>query len=136
MNVVPQYQNMTGKMTAAADTIWENKEVRFDILVSQMKMRPGEILIDKLDSVEDTKGNAGDRGRLLVTNLRVIWHSQAMPRVSLSVGYSCILNITTKTVNSKLRGLTEALYILTKCNQTRLGLLLVLFRHFSIVVSF
>ena len=119
MNVVPQYENMTGKMTAAADTIWENKEVRFDILVSQMKMRPGEILIDKLDSVEDTKGNAGDRGRLLVTNLRVIWHSQAMPRVSLSVGYSCILNITTKTVNSKLRGLTEALYILTKCNQTR-----------------
>ena len=27
-----------------------------------MKMRPGELLIDKLDSIEDTKGNAGDRG--------------------------------------------------------------------------
>ncbi len=49
----------------------------------QMKMRPGEILIDKLDSIEDTKGNAGDRGRLLITNLRVIWHSASMPRVSL-----------------------------------------------------
>ncbi len=49
----------------------------------QMKMRPGEILIDKLESIEDTKGNAGDRGRILVTNLRVIWHSQSMPRVSL-----------------------------------------------------
>lgn len=48
-----------------------------------MKMRPGEILIDKLDSIEDTKGNAGDKGRILVTNLRVIWHSQSMPRVSL-----------------------------------------------------
>ena len=46
-------------------------------------MRPGEVLIDKLDSIEDTKGNAGDRGRLLVTNLRVIWHSANMPRVSL-----------------------------------------------------
>ena len=46
-------------------------------------MRPGELLIDKLDSIEDTKGNAGDRGRILVTNLRVIWHSQSMPRVSL-----------------------------------------------------
>ena len=46
-------------------------------------MRPGEILIDKLDSIEDTKGNAGDRGRLLITNLRVIWHSASMPRVSL-----------------------------------------------------
>ena len=46
-------------------------------------MRPGEILIDKLDSIEDTKGNSGDRGRLLVTNLRVIWHSLTMQRVSL-----------------------------------------------------
>lgn len=82
-------------------------------------MRPGEVLIDKLDSIEDTKGNSGDRGRLLVTNLRIMWHSQSMPRVSLSVGYSCVLNITTKTVNSKLRGLTEALYLLTKCNHTR-----------------
>lgn len=93
--------------------------MRFDILVSQMKMRPGEILIDKLDSVEDTKGNAGDRGRILVTNLRAVWHSQSMPRVSLSIGYNCVLNITTKIVNSKLRGFAEALYILTKCNNTR-----------------
>ena len=100
-------------------------------------MRPGEILIDKLDSIEDTKGNAGDRGRLLITNLRVIWHSASMPRVSLcklifqsnipcslnfkflAIGYSSVLNITSKTVNSKLRGVTEALYILTKCNRTR-----------------
>ena len=48
-----------------------------------MKMRPGEVLIDRLDSIEDTKGNAGDRGRILVTNLRLIWHSASMPRVSL-----------------------------------------------------
>ena len=100
-------------------------------------MRPGEVLIDRLDSIEDTKGNSGDRGRMLVTNLRVIWHSLTMQRVSLcksprqtnylmtnsfcaaAVGYSCILNITTKTVNSKLRGVTEALYLLTKCNHTR-----------------
>ena len=65
-----------------------------------MKMRPGEVLVDRLESIEDTKvtppadilivfklapnqGNSGDRGRLLVTNLRVIWHSASMPRVSL-----------------------------------------------------
>ena len=57
----------------------------------QMKMRPGEIMIDRLDSVEDTKGNNGDRGRLLVTNLRVIWHSHSMPRVNLSIGYNCVI---------------------------------------------
>ncbi|XP_043549588.1 Bardet-Biedl syndrome 5 protein homolog isoform X3 [Chiloscyllium plagiosum] len=84
-----------------------------------MKMRPGEVLIDCLDSIEDTKGNNGDKGRLLVTNLRIIWHSLALPRVNLSVGYNSIINITTRTANSKLRGQTEALFILTKCNNTR-----------------
>ena len=39
-----------------------------------------------------------------------------------AIGYNCVLNITSKTVNSKLRGVTEALYILTKCNHTRLYL--------------
>lgn len=51
--------------------------------IRQMKMRPGEHMIDKLDAIEDTKGNSGDRGRLLITNLRLLWHSQSMPRVSL-----------------------------------------------------
>nr|KAF6450529.1 hypothetical protein HJG59_008399 [Molossus molossus] len=101
------------------DALWEDRDVRFDVSSQQMKTRPGEVLIDCLDSIEDTKGNNGDRGRLLVTNLRILWHSLALPRVNLSVGYNCILTITTRTANSKLRGQTEALYILTKCNSTR-----------------
>ncbi|XP_014941390.1 Bardet-Biedl syndrome 5 protein isoform X5 [Acinonyx jubatus] len=101
------------------DALWEDRDVRFDVSSQQMKTRPGEALIDCLDSIEDTKGNNGDRGRLLVTNLRIIWHSLALPRVNLSIGYNCVLNITTRTANSKLRGQSEALYILTKCNSTR-----------------
>ncbi|KAM6174864.1 BBSome complex member BBS5 [Erethizon dorsatum] len=101
------------------DVLWEDRDVRFDVSSQQMKTRPGEVLIDCLDSIEDTKGNNGDRGKLLVTNLRIIWHSLALRRVNLSIGYNCILNITTRTANSKLRGQTEALYILTKCNTTR-----------------
>ncbi|KPP68433.1 Bardet-Biedl syndrome 5 protein-like, partial [Scleropages formosus] len=90
----------------------------------QMKMRPGEVLIDCLDPIEDTKGNNGDRGRLMVTNLRIVWYSLALPRVNLckyctAVGYNTVLNITTRAANSKLRGQTEALYILTKNNNTR-----------------
>ena len=72
----------------SSDSLWEDSEVRFDIslqlvifftylllyyihkeynyiiiyLNRQMKMRPGEKLIDKLDAIEDTKGNNGDRG--------------------------------------------------------------------------
>uniref|UniRef100_A0A673WJ07 Bardet-Biedl syndrome 5 protein homolog n=1 Tax=Salmo trutta TaxID=8032 RepID=A0A673WJ07_SALTR len=77
-----------------------------------MKTRPGEVLIDCLDSIEDTKGNNGDRGRLLVTNLRIIWHSLALPRVNLlyCIGLS---------INLLYGGQTEALYILTKSNNTR-----------------
>ncbi|KAB7495500.1 Bardet-Biedl syndrome 5 protein [Armadillidium nasatum] len=37
----------------------------------------------------------------------------------MTVGFNCVLNITTKTVNSKLRGMTEALYILSKSGSTR-----------------
>ncbi|EDV26742.1 Bardet-Biedl syndrome 5 protein-like protein [Trichoplax sp. H2] len=99
--------------------LWEDRDIRFDISLAQMRMRPGEMLIDRLDSIEDTKGNNGERGRLLITNLRILWHSQAMPRVNLSVGYNCIVSLTTRVANSKLRGQTEALYILTRCNNTR-----------------
>lgn len=106
-------------MMSVLDALWEDRDVRFDISPQQMKMRPGEVLIDCLDSIEDTKGNNGDRGRLMVTNLRIIWHSLALPRVNLAVGYNCMITITTRTANSKLRGQTEALYILTKCNNTR-----------------
>jgi len=48
-----------------------------------MNMRSGEELIEVFHSVEDTKGNNGDRGKLMVTNLRLIWHSTSYPRVNL-----------------------------------------------------
>ena len=50
-------------MTAMYEILWEDRDVRFDIPSHQMKMRPGEKQIDKLESVEDTKGNNGDRGK-------------------------------------------------------------------------
>lgn len=50
-----------------------------------MQLRVGEIIVDKLDMIEDTKGNSGDNGRLIVTNLRILWHSLALPRINLSM---------------------------------------------------
>lgn len=52
---------------------------------SNMQLRSGEFTVDKLDLIEDAKGNAGDLGRLIVTNLRVIWHSLSLPRINLSM---------------------------------------------------
>lgn len=86
--------------------VWEDKEVRFDLPFSyvynfiylhlvlmrnvtssfrEMHLISGEKIIDRLDNIEDTKGNGGDRGRLIITNLRVLWHSVANPRISLCV---------------------------------------------------
>lgn len=48
-----------------------------------MKMRNGEKIIDKLEFIEDTKGNSGDKGVLVITNLRAIWHSMTLARISL-----------------------------------------------------
>ena len=61
-------------------------------------MRPGEVLIDRLDSIEDTKGNSGDRGRMLVTNLRIIWHSLTMQRVSLCEYYTSYSVVRHETI--------------------------------------
>lgn len=101
------------------EDLWQDRDVRFDVTPQQMKLRPGEKPIDQLESIEDTKGNNGDKGRLIVTNLRLIWHSKSLPRVNLSIGYSCVMSMASKTAQSKIRGATEALYVLTKCNQCR-----------------
>lgn len=91
------------------EPIWQDREIRFDIpftlvykyfmllhtfmvkiclyIFSQMRMRQGEKILDRLDSVEDTKGNGGTRGRLAVTNLRIIWHSISSPRINLCMLY-------------------------------------------------
>uniref|UniRef100_A0A8C4WW30 Bardet-Biedl syndrome 5 protein homolog n=2 Tax=Eptatretus burgeri TaxID=7764 RepID=A0A8C4WW30_EPTBU len=106
-------------MAAGLEPLWEDRDVRFDITQQHLRTRCGEMLIDCLDSIEDTKGNNGVRGRLMVTNLRIIWHSLSLPRVNLSIGYNCMINISTRMANSKLRGQTESLYILTKCNNTQ-----------------
>lgn len=54
-----------------------------EIPFSQNKLRSGEEILDSFDYVEDTKGNPNDRGRLLVTNLRLIWYSLTNPKFNL-----------------------------------------------------
>lgn len=109
------------------------------------KIRGGEEILDIFDYVEDTKGNPNERGRLLVTNLRLIWYSlnnnkfnlctsrywnyqRCQTRItyseepfisSIAIGFNCILTMSTKTVLSKLRGTTLALYILTLSRNSR-----------------
>ncbi|XP_056637668.1 Bardet-Biedl syndrome 5 protein homolog [Diorhabda sublineata] len=98
---------------------WEDKEVRFDIPYSRMKLINGEKVIDKLDNIEDTKGNSGYRGKFIITNIRILWYSSTSPRINLSIGFGAVLSTSNKIVNSRLRGTTQALQILTASKGTR-----------------
>ncbi len=89
--------------------MWQDREIRFDVHLSYvavhscyyvpnsiraifnplsyfsaLDMRNGEVLIDSLANVEDTKANSGEGGTLMVTNLRLIWVSQKYSKTNLS----------------------------------------------------
>lgn len=86
---------------------------------SALQCRKGEFEIDSINSIEDTKGNNGERGSLVITNLRLIWTSLRNPKLNLSIGYNCVVNITSHAANSRIRGPTQALFVLTKFSGSR-----------------
>eukprot|EP00967_Tisochrysis_lutea_P102135 scaffold153608_cov30-Tisochrysis_lutea.AAC.2 len=103
---------------------WQDSEIRFDAPLSQLALRPGEVRarartessnrfssqfqIDGIGSVEDTKGNNGEKGMLSITNLRLIWQCQRNSKVNLSIGYGAIISLNIRNANSRLRGATHA----------------------------
>src|SRR3989338_4409922 len=88
-------------------------------MIRDLMPRKGEFEIDSIGSIEDTKGNNGERGALVITNLRIIWTSLRNPKLNLSIGYSAVLSVTIHTANSRLRGHTQALFVLTKFSCSR-----------------
>lgn len=46
----------------ADEVVWQDREVRFDSPPAEMQCRKGEVVVDSINSVEDTKGNNGERG--------------------------------------------------------------------------
>lgn len=101
------------------DYVWQDREIRFDVPFSQLQPRKGEIEIDSINAVEDTKGNNGEKGALSVTNLRLIWCSTKNPQTNLSIGLSCIVSVNIRSAASKLRGTTAALFVMTKYQSSR-----------------
>merc|ERR1719411_2324679 len=91
------------------DSFWQDREIRFDTVSSDLAAVRGEIEIDSINSVEDTKGNNGEKGALKCTNLRI----------NLSIGYDSILNTSIRMANSRLRGNSEALFVMAKWGGTR-----------------
>lgn len=94
--------------------IWQDRELRFDSKPILLACRRGEKVIDSINSVEDTKGNNGERGSLIVTNLRILWIAHANSKINLSIGLNSIISVNIRKAKSKLRGRTQALCVLAK----------------------
>ena len=101
------------------ETFWEDREIRFDTPLNDLDLIRGEIQIDSINSVEDTKGNNGEKGALSCTNLRIIWISHKNAKINLSIGYDSILSTSIRMANSRLRGNSEALFVMAKYGGTR-----------------
>jgi Bardet-Biedl syndrome 5 protein len=106
--------NLDSVVKQQSDYIWQDRELRFDSKPHLLQCRKGEQVIDSINSVEDTKGNNGERGSLIVTNLRIIWVSHAKSSINLSVGMNTVMSANIKQAKSKLRGATQALVVLSK----------------------
>ncbi|KAG7309428.1 hypothetical protein JYU34_005397 [Plutella xylostella] len=106
-------------MSKKPGAVWEDREVLFDLPFNYLRLRPGEKIFERIEPIEDTKGNTGTRGRMVLTCLRIIWHSLAQPRINLSIGLNTVLSTSTKIVSSGLRGTTQALYVLAAQKNNR-----------------
>lgn len=96
----------SAQSSSLAEFVWQDREIRFDVIATLLQPRRGEVLIDTISSVEDTKGNNGDKGNLMITNMRLIWFSDTQQRINLTVGFDCILNTEVKEQNSVAKGNT------------------------------
>merc|ERR1719335_1662259 len=56
---------------------------------------------------------------MIVTNLRIMWTSAKSARTNLSIGLNCMSGVNIRQVNSKLRGNSQALFVMMRFNSTR-----------------
>jgi Bardet-Biedl syndrome 5 protein len=114
-----EMENKFKKLHEDAITVWQNKEIKFDLQMMHMGLRKGEVLVDMINGVEDTKGNNGEKGYLTITNLRLLWYAEKSPKTNLSIGYDTITNLEIKQTKSRLKGNVQALFLRTKFKDTR-----------------
>lgn len=111
----------TPKAITKSFSFWQDRDIRFDSQAAVLKLRENtEVVYAMFTRVEDTKGNNGNYGVLLVTNLRIIWWNATRKSINLSIGYYCIQSVTVQETQSKLAGGTaEAVTLSTKYGASR-----------------
>jgi Bardet-Biedl syndrome 5 protein len=97
--------------------LWELKLIKFDInLEDNVKAYERHLAVSHM--VEDMKGNPGQKGSFIVTNLRLIWHGNVDRDLNLSIGLDTITNVMIKTL--PIQGFHDLKYVLiVKCLSPR-----------------
>ena len=73
--------------------IWQDRTIIFDAVPDDLKCKKNEQIVQKMNQIEDSKGNENDTGTMIITNLRFIWYLEKNPKVNLSVGYDAITKV-------------------------------------------
>ncbi|XP_029641266.1 Bardet-Biedl syndrome 5 protein homolog [Octopus sinensis] len=95
----------------ATSLVWQHRQTRFDLPSRDLQTINGENILDVIKLVEDVKAANGQTGYFIVTNLRVIWHSQQTPSKNISIGFQCFMKIETSTKRSIHYATSESLII-------------------------
>ena len=72
------------------NVVWQDREIRFDIGSSSLKLRKGESHVQMINKIEDYKGNPKEDGTMIITNLRLIWKHLQNKSINISIGYETI----------------------------------------------
>ena len=99
--------------------VWQDREIRFDVSQNLLSMRSGESQVESLKEIEDTKGNPGEDGSLVITNLRLIWFLNTSSRINLTIGYDCIISIEIKISYNNKSGNVQSLHVKSKFEKSR-----------------
>jgi len=97
---------------------WRFRNIRFNTRF--LAPREGELVLDALNLVEDTKGAqgavrvGGSLGRLSITNLRVRWKQRRQHLMNMSIGLGCVSAVKVRTVRSLQQGDVHQLMLMTK----------------------
>lgn len=65
------------------DLLEEDRNIKFDKANVWKYLRNGEMRIALFPQIEDSKGNIGEAGWLVATNLRIIWYLENKKKSNL-----------------------------------------------------
>lgn len=98
---------------------WQHNEIHLDMRKERIELRNGEYILDRVNNIEDSKGNSGEGGSFLFTNLRLVWFLNKNYQVNISIGYDTVLSVQEDEESNKVVGKRKTFSLSCKKNENR-----------------